>query len=127
MVFRYRADEGDVDVMFRDGGEPVQNGRLKSKVVDLRGHARCAEGTDDPRQLRQHEVIHVPVLAAGRLDADLPEDRLDPHGPEALDQSGRDVKYVLVEDEVRLERLDLGEENALELFAEARAEPNASR
>ena len=68
----------------------------------LRRERRRLEKLDRRRQLRDHQIVDGPVLAARRLDPDLSDqdgvaDLLDaPH------QAGIDVKGILIEHEVRL-------------------------
>ena len=79
------------------------------------------------RQLRQHQIVDGPVLAAARRDADLAEqDRFaDPLDPPH--QAGVDMEGVLVEDQVGLERLDLRQQDRLGGAIEPRAEADLAR
>ena len=111
MVGRNGADKGDVDVRRGRRRQRVENGRLERQMIDFRADAERPKELHRRRQLRHHQIVDGPVLAARRLDADLSDqdrvaDRLDaPH------QAGVDMKDVLVEHQVGSEILDLGQQD----------------
>ena len=51
----------------------VENGGLERQMIDFGAHAEAAEEIHGGRQLRHHQVVDRPVLAAGRIDPDLPD------------------------------------------------------
>ncbi len=113
VIRRDRADKGDVDVIRRLCRQRLENRRLECQMIDFGANAGAPEEIHRRRQLRHHQIVDGPVLAAARRDADLADqDRL----ADALDpphQRGVDMEGVLVEDEIGFELLDLREQDVL--------------
>ena len=71
VIRRHRADEGDVDILRRRRRQRVENGRLERQMIDFRANAEAAEKIHRRGQLRHHQVVDGPVLAARRRNSDL--------------------------------------------------------
>jgi hypothetical protein len=115
MVDRHRADERDFDIRRRKG---IENPRLEREVAHFNPDAGGSEHLYDPRQLRDHQVVDGPVLAARRLDSDLPDRNRLADALDAPHELRIDMEEVLVEHEVESELLDLREQDVLGLCVE---------
>ena len=122
MIVGNGANEGYIDVAFRDRGQHVENVGLECQMIDVGPDARVSKLSDDSRQLRDHQVISAPIRAARRLDSDLADqdrvaDRLD-----TPRQAGIDLKDVLVQHQIGPKILDLGEQDLFGVCVEAGAQ-----
>ena len=122
VIGRYGADEGDVDAVRLAQAEARRGcaGSNARWTTSARAPC-CTEEIHHRGHLRDQEIVDRPILAARGRDADLADqDRAaDPLDPAR--QARVDVEQILVEDEVRLEVLDLRQQDLFGLRIEARA------
>ena len=124
VVGRHGADKGDVDVCRRRFGQGVEDSRLEREVRHFRPDAERPERSHHARQLRDHEIVDAPVLAARRQQADLSDHDRVADALDAPDQTGVDMKDVLVEHQIGFELLDLGKQDVLGRAVEPGAQPD---
>ena len=122
VVGRNGADERDVDIRRRRLGQGVENGRLEREMIHFRADAERPKRSHRRRQLRDHQIVDAPVLAARRLDPDLADQDRVADALDAPHQAGIDMKDVLVEHQIGPEFLDLGEQDVLGLCVELGAQ-----
>ena len=102
-------------------GQGVEDGRLERQMVDFRADTERAKRAHDRRQLRNHQIVDAPVLAARRFDPTWPIRIGLPMLLDAPHETGVDMEDVLIDDQIGPEVLDLGEQD----FFGLRIEPGA--
>lgn len=89
-------------------------------MADFSPDALSSEGIYCQTQLRNHQIVDGPILSQRRGYADLSYDDRPAYPLQTTYQPCVDVKDILIEYQIRLETLYLGEENLLGIDVQTR-------
>ena len=122
VVRRDGAGKGNFDIHGRLRRQRIEQGRLECQMIDFGANAKASKIIHRRGQLRHHQIVDRPVLAARRRNPDLPDQERLADALDTPHQGRVDVKRILVEHQVGLKILDLRQQDCFGLGIEFRAE-----